>query len=92
MLWEAVQVDARKAGSPLLAPSGASASKETHTFGWRDAMDIIVKWRQLSEPNDQVARPQASLRCLHPALPCCEYIAGQQHDETFMSSCGDSHV
>ncbi len=52
-----VQVDAKKAGRPLLAPVGASSSKEAHPFGWRDAMDIIVKWRQLSEPNDQVQRP-----------------------------------
>ena len=58
-LWSVVKVDARKAGKPLLAPSGASSSKETHPFGWRNAMDIIVKWRQLSEPNDQVQRPHA---------------------------------
>ena len=51
-----VQVSARRAGEPLLAPSGASGSKEAHPFGWRDAMDIIVKWRQLSEPNDQVQK------------------------------------
>ena len=25
--------------------------------GWRDAMDLVVKWRQLSEPNDQVRSP-----------------------------------
>eukprot|EP00798_Chlamydomonas_sp_ICE-L_P018637 gene18637-25152_t len=25
-----------------------------HEFGWRDAMDIVVKWRQITEPNDQV--------------------------------------
>lgn len=56
MPWGAVQVDARKAGKPLQAPSGASGSKDSHPFGWRDAMDIIVKWRQLSEPNDQVQR------------------------------------
>ena len=55
----AVQVDARKADKPLLAPSGASSSKETHPFGWRDATDIIVKWRQLSEPNDQVLMLEA---------------------------------
>ena len=23
-------------------------------MGWRDAMDVIVRWRQLAEPNDQV--------------------------------------
>lgn len=25
-----------------------------HEFCWRDAMDVVVRWRQLSEPNDQV--------------------------------------
>eukprot|EP00960_Hanusia_phi_P038138 753295-Hanusia_phi.AAC.5 len=25
-----------------------------HAFGWRDFMDISVKWRQISEPNDPV--------------------------------------
>lgn len=33
--------------------TGASGSAEPHAFGWRDAMDIVVRWRQLSEPNDQ---------------------------------------
>lgn len=37
-----------------MGPKGASGCAEPHAFGWRDAMDIIVKWRQLSEPNDQV--------------------------------------
>ena len=37
-----------------MGPKGASGSVAEHSFGWRDAMDIIVKWRQLSEPNDQV--------------------------------------
>ena len=35
--------------------SGASLGPKPRSFGWRDAMDIIVKWRQLSEPNDQVS-------------------------------------
>lgn len=34
--------------------SGGGGKDGTHYFHWRDAMDIIVKWRQLSEPNDQV--------------------------------------
>lgn len=25
-----------------------------HRLGWRDAMEVIVKWRQIAEPNDQV--------------------------------------
>ena len=33
---------------------GSSSSAQAHAFGWRDAMDLVVKWRQLSEPNDQV--------------------------------------
>ena len=37
--------------------SGEFSSKpyrEAHEFGWRDLMDIAVKWRQFSEPNDPV--------------------------------------
>ncbi|KAG2493602.1 hypothetical protein HYH03_008119 [Edaphochlamys debaryana] len=34
--------------------SGQGGSAGRHLFGWRDAMDIVVKWRQLAEPNDQV--------------------------------------
>ena len=49
-----MQVAKRKAGEEVPAPKGASSSKEPHLFGWRDAMDIIVKWRQMAEPNDQV--------------------------------------
>ena len=26
----------------------------THALGWRDAFDVAIKWRQLSEPNDPV--------------------------------------
>jgi len=25
-----------------------------HDFGWRDFVDISIKWRQISEPNDPV--------------------------------------
>ncbi|GMH35900.1 hypothetical protein BSKO_03768 [Bryopsis sp. KO-2023] len=60
-LAQAVRLDvqARKNGEQGLQvdASGASGGKEKsgfYPFGWRDAMDIIVKWRQLSEPNDQV--------------------------------------
>ncbi len=34
--------------------SGETSASGSHLFGWRDAMDILVRWRQLSEPNDQV--------------------------------------
>lgn len=34
--------------------SGRPGGIGRHVFGWRDAMDIVVKWRQLAEPNDQV--------------------------------------
>eukprot|EP00891_Asterochloris_glomerata_P001301 jgi/Astpho2/1301/fgenesh1_pg.00024_%23_11_t len=27
-----------------------------HEFCWRDAMDVVVRWRQLSEPNDQAVK------------------------------------
>ena len=33
-----------------------------HEFCWRDAMDVVVRWRQLSEPNDQVSTDQVSCR------------------------------
>ncbi len=56
------QVEDRRAGRPLLVRNvGASVSAKasdraqgSHPFGWRDAMDIVVRWRQLAEPNDQV--------------------------------------
>lgn len=51
------QVAERAAGRPVMRPKGASGSAAAHAFGWRDAMDIIVKWRQLSEPNDQACVP-----------------------------------
>ena len=41
------------AGGKLRVESGASGNMQPHDFGWRDAMDVLVKWRQLSEPNDQ---------------------------------------
>ena len=55
MIRIAAQMECRRSGaSPLLASKGSSANIKSHPFDWRDAMDIIVKWRQLSEPNDQV--------------------------------------
>ena len=41
-------------GEDMVVREGASGIQEPHPFRWRDAMDIIVKWRQLAEPNDQV--------------------------------------
>ena len=36
-------------------PKGSSKDNgKAHEFGWRDFMDIGVKWRQISEPNDPV--------------------------------------
>ncbi len=45
----------RRAGRVVhVEPGGGSGNPRVHEFGWRDAMDVVVKWRQLSEPNDQV--------------------------------------
>lgn len=38
---------------PLLV-TGGSSNAEAHVFDWRDAFDVLVLWRQLSEPNDPV--------------------------------------
>ena len=56
MLCWAVQLEARARGEAVMVSAGATGSLQEHEFGWRDAMDIIVKWRQISEPNDQVRR------------------------------------
>ena len=49
------QVAERRAGRKIIVTAGGgSGLPEAHAFGWRDAMDLPVKWRQLSEPNDQV--------------------------------------
>jgi len=34
--------------------SHSSSTNKNHTFGWRDVYDIVIKWRQISEPNDPV--------------------------------------
>lgn len=39
-----------------MGASGGKGKAGRREFSWREAMDIIVKWRQLSEPNDQVGR------------------------------------
>ena len=69
-----VQVASAKAGQQVHAPHGASGSTKAHLFGWRDAMDIIVKWRQLSEPNDQV--------CVHAAT--CAAMLSHTHSSKFL--------
>jgi hypothetical protein len=51
------QVAERAAGREVTVRDGASSGKQSHAFGWRDAMDIPVKWRQLAEPNDQARAP-----------------------------------
>ena len=50
-----LQLEARKNGEKIIVSKGATVSQEPHEFGWRDAMDIVVKWRQFSEPNDQAS-------------------------------------
>jgi tetratricopeptide (TPR) repeat protein len=49
--WAAV-----KAGETFsFNPNSSSLhSGKEHSFGWRDFMDIAVRWRQYSEPNDPV--------------------------------------
>lgn len=52
--------DKREGRPTLVDNAGASVSARRHSrsgrheMGWRDAMDVIVRWRQLAEPNDQV--------------------------------------
>lgn len=54
---------ARRSGNTVWVRSEGSSvqagASGRHQFGWRDAMDIVVKWRQLSEPNDQVCMDHA---------------------------------
>ena len=37
-----------------------------HEFCWRDAMDVVVRWRQLSEPNDQVSTDRSATGSVMP--------------------------
>ena len=57
LVTSTVQVAHQRAGMPLRVKddgaSGRSGVSGSHPFGWRDAMDLLVKWRQLAEPNDQ---------------------------------------
>eukprot|EP01006_Ploeotia_vitrea_P018007 TRINITY_DN49262_c0_g1_i1.p1 TRINITY_DN49262_c0_g1~~TRINITY_DN49262_c0_g1_i1.p1 ORF type:complete len:888 (+),score=100.99 TRINITY_DN49262_c0_g1_i1:171-2666(+) len=39
---------------PQLPGTFSSMNTEPHDFGWRDMLDIAVRWRQLSEANDTV--------------------------------------
>ena len=41
----------RRRGDGSLIPGSSS---NWHALSWRDVMDVIVRWRQLSEPGDQV--------------------------------------
>ena len=47
---------ALKAGETFAYSTCASSTNngKVHPFGWRDFMDIAVRWRQYSEPNDPV--------------------------------------
>ena len=54
---QALRVAARAsaARTDVVVPAGcASAPPTPHAFGWRDAADLAVKWRQAGEPADQV--------------------------------------
>lgn len=57
-----MQVVERQAGRKVMVDTagaslgGFDAQKGQHEFSWRDAMDIPVRWRQISEPNDQVSQ------------------------------------
>lgn len=52
----ASQTASHETSSTTSKVDGKSSSKErgAHAFGWRDMYDIVVKWRQYSEPNDPV--------------------------------------
>ena len=58
------ELDARHSGTHTwVASEGASIRGDAegrHKFSWRDAMDVVVRWRQIGEPNDQ-ARSSALL-------------------------------
>ena len=56
-----LQISKRSRGEEVVVQEGASGIQEPHPFRWRDAMDTIVKWRQLAEPNDQVFSTQACI-------------------------------
>ena len=77
-----LQVVERQAGRKVMVDTagaslgGFDAQKGQHEFSWRDAMDIPVRWRQISEPNDQVSQhnvhhiTHVMSRCImHPHIP-----------------------
>lgn len=35
-------------------PTAKRQNDSEHTYGWRDFFDVVVRWRQVSEPNDAV--------------------------------------
>lgn len=41
-------------GKPQISGKASSGNRKPHDFGWRDMYDVLVKWRQYSEPNDPV--------------------------------------
>lgn len=41
-------------GEYIVPGTWSSSKREEHAFYWRDLYDIIVRWRQFSEPNDPV--------------------------------------
>ncbi len=92
---QAAQVAERKAGREVTVRAGASSGAQSHAFGWRDAMDIAVKWRQLAEPNDQVlglsyvakALWQCSGRCVAVDMPS----QGHAHGSCMHASGMDSY-
>jgi hypothetical protein len=49
-----LQIEAKRRGGDVQSNKGASKGPLQHPICWRDFQDIPVKWRQLSEPNDQV--------------------------------------
>ncbi len=68
MLLSAAQARRQGKPLPLLPDAGSSACARgpsgvggggrggsgSHSLRWRDAMELLVKWRQVAEPNDQV--------------------------------------
>lgn len=45
---------ANQKSTSKLDGKSSSKNRSPHQFGWRDMYDIVVKWRQYSEPNDPV--------------------------------------
>lgn len=55
ILDAALQLRRYWAGEQTQVAAGVgSGDPAAHPFGWRDLFDILVRWRQLSEPNDPV--------------------------------------